>query len=305
MSVKAHETGSATCGLHFELQKWWSCKRKKGIILTKEKSEGCTMTLGDKLTKLRKENNYTQEQLADILEVSRQAISKWENNTAYPETEKLIKLGELYKCSMDYLLKDSVEDFQGAVDKFPDTKSKTVTFALDLNTLYFERKSKRYIHGLPLWHINIGFGRKAKGIIAVGFCARGIVSVGFCSVGLISIGLCSLGFLALGAFAIGLLSAGAISAGILSCGAVSFGVVSVGALAIGHFSVGALALGKYFAMGDHANAMIALGDTEAKGSIYQKIGQRTAQDIAKIKELLDVNIPYYLSWAKNLIKNIL
>lgn len=263
------------------------------------------MTLGDKLAKLRKENNYTQEQLADILEVSRQAVSKWENNTAYPETEKLITLGELYNCSMDYLLKDSVEDFRGAVNKSPDEKSKTLTFMLDLNTLNFERKSKRYIHGLPLWHINIGFGRKAKGIIAVGFFARGIISVGLCSVGLISIGLCSLGLLAFGAFAMGLLSAGAISAGVFSCGAVSFGVVSVGALAIGHFSVGALALGKYFAMGDHANAMIALGDTEATGSIYQKIGQRTAQDITAIKELLDANIPYYLSWAKNLIKIML
>ena len=67
------------------------------------------MTLGDKLSKLRKENNYTQEQLADILEVSRQAISKWENDTAYPETEKLLKIGELYNCSMDYLLKDGQE----------------------------------------------------------------------------------------------------------------------------------------------------------------------------------------------------
>lgn len=262
------------------------------------------MTLGDKLAKLRKENNYTQEQLADILEVSRQAISKWENNTTYPETEKLIKLGELYNCSMDYLLKDGVEDFQGAVNQSPDEKTKTLTLAIDLNTLNFERKSKRYFHGLPLWHINIGFGRKAKGIIAVGFFAKGIISVGLCSVGVISIGLCSLGLLALGAFVMGLLSAGAISAGVLSFGAVSFGIVSVGALAIGDFSVGALALGKYFAMGDHAKAMIALGDTEATGSIYQKIGQRTAQDITAIKELLDVNIPYYLLWAKNLIKNM-
>ncbi len=41
------------------------------------------MLLGDKLSKLRKENNYTQEQLADMLEVSRQAISKWENGVSH------------------------------------------------------------------------------------------------------------------------------------------------------------------------------------------------------------------------------
>ena len=59
------------------------------------------MTLGDKLARLRKENNFTQEQLAELLGVSRQAISKWESNSAYPETEKLIRLGKLYFCSMD------------------------------------------------------------------------------------------------------------------------------------------------------------------------------------------------------------
>lgn len=67
------------------------------------------MTLGDKLSKLRKENNYTQEQLADILGVSRQAISKWESNITYPETDKLIYMSELFNCSLDYLLKNSAE----------------------------------------------------------------------------------------------------------------------------------------------------------------------------------------------------
>lgn len=265
------------------------------------------MTIGDKLTKLRKENNYTQEQLADILEVSRQAVSKWENNTAYPETEKLIKLGELYGCSMDYLLKDDLEDIQGAVNQPSNTlsQSKTVTVTFDLSTPNFERKSKRYFHGLPLWHINIGFGRKAKGIIAIGFFAKGVISVGLCSVGVLSLGLCSLGILALGVFALGLLSAGAVSAGIIACGAVSIGIVSAGALAIGHFSIGALAVGKYFALGDHAYAMIALGDTEAVGEVYQKVGRRSANDIAAIKKLLDVNIPYYFSWAKSLIEPLL
>lgn len=67
------------------------------------------MTLGDKLSKLRKENNYTQEQLAEILGVSRQAISKWESDVTYPETNKLIRMSELFDCSLDYLLKDTVE----------------------------------------------------------------------------------------------------------------------------------------------------------------------------------------------------
>ena len=81
------------------------------------------MTLGDKLTALRKENQYTQEQLADLLGVSRQSVSKWESNLAYPETEKLIKLGELYRCSMDYLLKDEQET--------PSPQPKSWTLTLD------------------------------------------------------------------------------------------------------------------------------------------------------------------------------
>ena len=71
------------------------------------------MTLGEKISKLRKEYNYTQEQLADILGVSRQSISKWESDIAYPETEKLIELGKIFECSMDYLLKDEVAEKTG------------------------------------------------------------------------------------------------------------------------------------------------------------------------------------------------
>lgn len=65
---------------------------------------GRTMTFGDKLSTLRKENNFTQEQLADVLGVSRQAISKWESDTTYPETDKLIRICKLFHCSTDYLL---------------------------------------------------------------------------------------------------------------------------------------------------------------------------------------------------------
>ena len=72
------------------------------------------MTIGEKIARQRKELNYTQEQLADILGVSRQSISKWESDIAYPETGKLIELGKLFDCSMDYLLKEEVTEKSGA-----------------------------------------------------------------------------------------------------------------------------------------------------------------------------------------------
>ena len=68
------------------------------------------MNFSEKLSKLRKEKNYTQEQLAKLLGVSRQAVSKWESGTAYPETATLIEIGKLFDCSMDYLLKDEITD---------------------------------------------------------------------------------------------------------------------------------------------------------------------------------------------------
>lgn len=68
------------------------------------------MTFSKKLAKLRRAQNYTQEQFANLLDVSRQAVSRWENGTAFPETEKLIRISEMFDCSIDYLLKDSIEE---------------------------------------------------------------------------------------------------------------------------------------------------------------------------------------------------
>ena len=62
------------------------------------------MTTGEKLAVLRKKKNLTQEQLAEILGVSRQSVSRWEMDVAFPETEKLVKLSRLLECSIDYLL---------------------------------------------------------------------------------------------------------------------------------------------------------------------------------------------------------
>ncbi|NLD20690.1 MAG: helix-turn-helix transcriptional regulator, partial [Clostridiales bacterium] len=64
------------------------------------------MDFGSKLQSLRKISNLSQEELADKLGVSRQAVSKWESNTAYPEMDKLVVMSKLFKCSMDDLVND-------------------------------------------------------------------------------------------------------------------------------------------------------------------------------------------------------
>ena len=62
------------------------------------------MLLGEKLRKLRIARQLSQEQLADKLQVSRQAISKWELGESIPDTENLILLSKFYGISIDYLL---------------------------------------------------------------------------------------------------------------------------------------------------------------------------------------------------------
>ena len=67
------------------------------------------MTFAEKLVQLRKREGYTQEELADRLEVSRQAISRWEMGTAVPDSSNLLQISKLFKVSADYLLNDDYE----------------------------------------------------------------------------------------------------------------------------------------------------------------------------------------------------
>lgn len=68
------------------------------------------MTIGEKIAKCRREKNLTQEQLGELLNVTRQSISRWESDLAYPETDTLIQLSNIFECSLDYLLKEDLEN---------------------------------------------------------------------------------------------------------------------------------------------------------------------------------------------------
>lgn len=63
-----------------------------------------TIETANKLLKLRKQHNLSQEELAEKLGISRQAISKWERAEASPDTDNLILLARLYNVSLDELL---------------------------------------------------------------------------------------------------------------------------------------------------------------------------------------------------------
>lgn len=70
------------------------------------------MSFGEKLQQLRKEKGLSQEDLAHQLNISRQAVSKWESQNGYPEIEKMILISDLFQVSLDYLMKEDYEEYE-------------------------------------------------------------------------------------------------------------------------------------------------------------------------------------------------
>lgn len=85
------------------------------------------MTLGTKLKTHRERNKMSQNSVADQLNVSRQAISKWENDHGFPDIENLVRLSKLYQVSIDELLHEN-EELQQKIEtnnsKITETKKK-------------------------------------------------------------------------------------------------------------------------------------------------------------------------------------
>ena len=67
------------------------------------------MKLPDKIITLRKSNGWSQEDFAEKLNVSRQAISRWENGTALPDAQNVLQISKLFNVTTDYLLNDDYE----------------------------------------------------------------------------------------------------------------------------------------------------------------------------------------------------
>lgn len=68
------------------------------------------MIFADKLILLRKKAGWSQEELAEQMDITRQSVSKWEGAQSVPDLEKMIRLSELFGVSTDYLLKDEIEE---------------------------------------------------------------------------------------------------------------------------------------------------------------------------------------------------
>lgn len=86
------------------------------------------MILADKIIEERKKLGYSQEELAQILEVSRQSVSKWEGAQSVPDISRIIKMSEVFGVSTDYLLRDDYDkESEGVEIKTSDLKEEALS----------------------------------------------------------------------------------------------------------------------------------------------------------------------------------
>lgn len=231
------------------------------------------MSFADKIVTLRRKKGWSQEQLALMLGVSRQSVSKWEAGISMPEISKILQLSELFLVSTDYLLKDTEEDpymdtlFTGNLNELNETQMRILDKLEKIEETkkeYEEIKEYEYISdrtlfGLPLIHIHFkwikgyrspyffglqlpgayaDFNTKAKGILAIGNHASGLLGIGFVAKGLISVGLFSIGLFALGIMSLGLLALGIVVLGGVAAGVTAIGYIAIGISAVGVYGAG-------------------------------------------------------------------
>jgi len=214
-------------------------------------------------------------------------------------------MGKLFDCSMDYLLIDDISEKCGNGNREAAGFSEKLFAAVKVQLK--ERKSEKQLFGLPLYHIGrnargvFAVGLKARGIFAVGLRAYGVISLGLLSCGLLSFGLLSMGAVSVGVLSVGILSIGAFALGCFTLGVISVGIIACGVMGFGCFSIGTTVFGKYFAYGDYAKAMVAVGCVKASGSVYE-YPLLTSRDVSVILPWLDANVPGWLAWAKEITK---
>lgn len=107
------------------------------------------MNFSDNLKNIRKENNLSQEQIAEKLGVSRQSVSKWESGLAYPEMDKMVKLCQIFNLNIDDLLNQDVRDVSNSkqskinINKFIDDFLDYITKTIDMfSSMNFRQKIK-------------------------------------------------------------------------------------------------------------------------------------------------------------------
>ena len=263
------------------------------------------MDFRDRLFDLRRQAGLSQEELANLLGVTRQAVQKWEAGTSRPDMDNLVSLAEYFKVSLDYL----VMGREASTSPPPSPTIVNNYYNSRPEQGHYEYKSKRTLFGLPLVHINCGmFGRDhwARGIIAIGNVATGVVALGGVAFGLLTLGGVSVGLLlALGAVSLGTVSIGGIALGLLAWGGVAAGWLAVGGCAAGGaYAAGGVVAANKVAVGGAAAGALAIG-VQADGAqiiLIPPEGLKGA-DLEAARAAIDAacqGAPGFVSWLLKL-----
>lgn len=263
------------------------------------------MEFNDRLMELRKSKGWSQEELGDKLEVTRQTVSKWELGQTTPEMNKLAALSELFQISLDELI--SGKEQSTGYEQNPGQGRRIEKEVIYIEQRrHYEYKSKRTVKGMPLVHINLGYGMyHARGILAIGNIATGLIAIGAVSAGLISLGAVSLGLLTLAALSVGILSIGAIAVGLFAIGGFAVGYLALGGLAVGTYSIGGCALADKIALGGYASGHIAVGDA-VKGTVEFLTKNNKFSDIngSDLKQAILDQYPDTWKWISDLFTSL-
>ena len=107
------------------------------------------MTFGEKLQALRQSAGMSQDALAERLEVSRQAVSRWERDETMPETDKVVVLADIFGVTTDYLLRPQAAE-QPSAEEHPPRSGPTQAQRDTISRLGYLVKTKGYLLGWVL-----------------------------------------------------------------------------------------------------------------------------------------------------------
>lgn len=223
------------------------------------------MDFRDRLFELRRQAGLSQEELANLLGLTRQAVQKWEAGTSRPDMDNLTALSNYFHVSLDYLVTGRDAAYCPPPPECeptpPSQPASTIVHHYYHEGWHYEYKSERTLFGLPLIHVNIGRrDHWARGIIAIGNIATGFVALGGVAAGLFSLGGVSFGLLmALGAVSLGAVSIGGVALGLLAWGGIALGWLAVGGVACGVYAAGGIVAASRVAVGGTVSAPLAIG----------------------------------------------
>lgn len=252
------------------------------------------MTFQERLNRLRRERGLSQEDLAEVVGVTRQAVQKWESGASRPDMDNLTALADYFGVTLDYLVMGR--------EPVPAAQAQSQTV---INNYYhpdyweYEYKSKRTLWGLPLVHIHFKNNSLvcAKGIIAIGNIAAGLVSVGAFSAGIVSVGALSAGLL---------LSIGGVALGLIAVGGFAFAWLGLGGIVYAVYGAGGVVQAAEIAVGTVVQAPLAIGRVaEGETALQLPEGPLSPETLTEIREAVSAALNGKHSWLARLLSRFL